>query len=299
MLSRVAENIFWMSRYMERSYAQLMILRTHYIASQDGVHAVPWKDIIQLYSSVNAEDSLLGLQPKEAVFHLMLHKENDASIINNITHSRENARSVQDHITKEVWQTLNESYHKIRDPLIINQVHLGDPVTVIDLLIRQCLLYYGTADTTMARGEGFNFLNIGKFLERALQCVAVLEMQMNQKNPTPDSWQYLLFSLSGYEFSLKTYQGIAEPAEVLHQCIYHLSFPHSLSYCLQQLYRYFERLKTESTEDNYDHLDFVIGKTMNDVKYSNPLMPQATLMQAKQNLYAITNAFNKYYFGMS
>ena len=240
----------------------------------------------------------------------MLDRVNGASILNNITRARENARAVQDHITKEVWQCLNDYYHLIRDPQIQLQVKSGDPVTALDLLIHHGMLYHGTVDITMARGEGFNFLNIGKFLERAILSADMLNIKLTEMNydlqqPVEvPALRYLLYSLSGYELYLKTHRNNFQVDQVLQQILYNTNFPHSVLYCLQQLSRYFERLKTESLPESYNHLEFLIGKTMNNVKYSTvQTMNSETLhnflKQTRGELLGIASGFNQYYFGNS
>lgn len=304
MLSRVADNICWMSRYMERSKMQLSLLRTHYIASQDGVD-VQWKSILQLYGMKIPETNQTA---REIVNTILLNKEHPASILNSIIQARENGRAVQDHITKEVWQCLNDNYHKIREPQLEKQIFDEDPITVFDILQKQCNLFYGTVDITMSRGEGFYYLNIGKFLERAYECVRIMQMQwqIEQENPeqSNESWRYILFSLSGYEFYLKTYRDTVLPANVMEQAMYENLFPHSVLYCLNQVYRYLERMKPYSLEDSYERLDYLIGKSINDIKYSSvhhlPVTDQLQFLALiRQDIFNIGQAFNKFYFGIS
>ena len=174
MLSRVADNIFWMSRYMERTNVQLRILRTYYIASQDGVPFVKWDDVYRYYNHGKAPEKTMNAN--EVLQFILFDKNNDSSVANNIFRARENARSAQDHITKELWQCLNDYYHLIKDTGLQKQVFAGDPVTIIDQLIKQCMLYYGVVDVSMFRSEGFNYLSIGKYIERLLQSITALKI---------------------------------------------------------------------------------------------------------------------------
>jgi len=116
--------------------------------------------------------------------------------------------------------------------------------------------------------------------------------------------RYLLYSLSGYELYLKTHRGNFQAGLVLEQIIYNENFPHSIAYCLKQLLRYFERLETESLPDSYKELEFLIGRSMNFVKYShiNPTDShglQQFLHQTRNELLLVAAALNKYYFGHS
>lgn len=311
MLSRVADSVFWMARYMERTTGMLRLLRTNFISSQDEVKDFSWNQVLANYSSLNAEEAaLLSTDSRKVLQHLLLERENPASVINNITRGRENARAVQDHITKEVWQCLNEYYHLIRNPNIEIQVKSGDPVSALDQLLQHGLLYHGTVDVTMARGEGFNYLSIGKYLERAVLSADMLQIKLTELKYNLDepvevpALRYLLYSLSGYELYLKSHRGNFQVDEVIRQILYNTAFPHSVLYCLQQLSRYFERLKTESLPESYDQLEFLIGKAMNNLKYSTVHAEDSEslkrlLHQTRAELMGIAGALNQHYFGHS
>ena len=311
MLSRVADSVFWMARYMERTNGTLRLLRTNYISSQDEVQDFSWQPLLRSYSDASVEEiQAIGNDSPKVLEHLLLDRHNGASVFNNITRARENARAVQDHITKEVWQCLNDYYHLIRDKNIHVQVKQGDPVTALDSLIYHGMLYHGTVDITMARGEGFNYLNIGKFLERAILSADMLnikltELNYNLQQPVEvPALRYLLYSLSGYELYLKTHRGNFQADHVLQQVLYNDNFPHSVSYCLKQLFRYFERLESESLPESYKQLEFLIGRAMNNVKYSSIRLSDSEgllnfLYQTRQELFGIAAAFNQYYFGNS
>lgn len=311
MLSRVADSVFWMARYMERTNGMLRLLRTNYISSQDEVKDFTWQPLLGTYSDAEATiKKTLGNDSPKVLQHLLLDRENGASVCNNITHARENARAVQDHITKEVWQCLNDYYHLIRNEKLQSQIKYGDPVSAVDSLIDHGMLYHGTVDITMARGEAFNYLNVGKFLERGILSADMLLIKMKELNDElkdkaeVPALRYLLYSLSGYELYLKTHRGNFQADYVLDQIIYNENFPHSISYCLKQLLRYFERLETESLPESYKELEFLIGRTMNNVKYSNVKPSDSEglkkfLHQTRSELFEIAAAFNKYYFGNS
>ena len=311
MLSRVADSVFWLARYMERTNGMLRILRTNYISSQDEVKDFNWHTLLRNYSDAGAEEmEAIGNNSVRVLEHLLLDKQNGGSVINNITRARENGRAVQDHITKEVWQCLNDYYHLIRDKNIYSQVKFGDPVTALDSLIYQGMLYHGTVDITMARGEGFNYLNAGKFLERAILSADMLnikltELEYNLEAPVElPALRYLLYSLSGYELYLKTHRGNLQADFVIQQILYNEQFPHSIAYCLRQLFRYFERLETESLPESYKQLEFLIGRAMNNVKYSiiNTSDGEGLknfLKQTRNELVGIAAAFNQFYFGNS
>jgi uncharacterized alpha-E superfamily protein len=310
MLSRVADTIYWMARYMERTHGLLQNIRTNYISSQDDIKDFSWRSLLNTYGNeLSAQEINKVDKDTSRVFeYLILDKMNGSSAYNNISRSRENARAIQDHITKEVWQCLNDYYHFIREPVIEKQVKNGDPLTAIDLLIRHGLLFTGTIKNTMTRDESYAYLHIGKFLERSILTVDVLRMKFTEIDP--QSYQlvdarelrYLLYSLFGYEIYIKTYKGHFTIENVLELVLYNNFFPHSLMYSLYQLNKYFERLKPESLPENYEQLEFLIGKILNNVKYSNLEagnfnMLDPFLLRTRQDLIEIGSSFSQYYFG--
>lgn len=311
MLSRVANSIFWMARYMERTNGMLRLLRTNYVASQSEERGFSWRSVLLTYGDMPPKQiDDLEFSSRKVLEHLLHDKNNNSSVLNNITSARENARAVQDHITKEVWQCLNEYYHLIRDRSTQEQFSFGDPLTGLDVLIRQGMIYHGTVDVTMSREEGFNFLNIGKFLERTIISADMINIKLAEVNynlhlpSEAPQWRYLLYSLSGYEFYMRTYRGHMQPDHVLQHVLYNNLFSHSIVYCLQQISRYFARLKSESLSESYEHLDFLIGRLTTNVKYSRLETSegkylQQFLLQTRRELLEISNGFNHYYFGNS
>ncbi|MEP6927740.1 MAG: alpha-E domain-containing protein [Ginsengibacter sp.] len=309
MLSRVADTIYWLGRYMERTNGMLQVILTQYISSQDEASDFMWRPLLKIYGELSEEEiKVIETSSPKALEYMIFSRSNSASAYNNVMFSRENARGIQDHITKEVWQCLNDYYHFIRNDNLRKEVSTADPVSAIDLLIRNGLLFTGTVDNTMTRGEGFTYINIGKFLERAIHSADITRIKMNElHNNQQDNYQamnlrYLLYSLFGFEVYLKTYKGNFTTKNVLDLILYNPDFPHSILYSLERLYKYFGRLRAESLPENYDQVEFLIGKTMNNIKYSNVNESDiqtldAFLFQTRLDLFEISAAFSKHYFG--
>jgi len=309
MLSRVADTIYWMARYVERTHGLLQIMRINYISSQEDINDFSWKPLLITYGSDLSPSKISSIENNTSkVFeYLILDKMNSSSVYSNILHARENARAIQDHITKEVWQCLNNYYHFLREPEMEKQLKNGDPVTAIDLLIRNGLLLSGTIKNTMTRDEGYTFLHIGRYLERAILTLDILRIKLNGieaenlHGVDVKELRYLLYSLCGYEIYVKTYKGDFSTSQVLELVLYNSFFPHSVMYSLYQLNKYFERLKDESLPENYEQLEFLIGKMLNNVKYSNLegdnlKMVNPFLLQTRKDLIEIGNSFSRYYF---
>jgi len=310
MLSRVAESLYWISRYIERTDGMLRMLKINYASSQDAITEFSWSPVIRIYCGPDS-GGFEGIETnsRSALQYMVTDKKNPNSIINMITQVRENARSVQDHITKDVWQCLNEYYHTVKDPKLNNMLKREDPISVLDILIKQGMLFYGTTEITMARNEGSSFMRIGKYLERSIQSVNILDVKFGSVDDNPDLltntsyWKHLLLSIGGYELYLKTYRQGFEAENVLAQVVLNNEFPRSVIYSLNQLIKYFDRLKSDG-QINPGNLAFLIGRLQSKVKYSsiNGLKQgdlHLYLAEIKSELYGIGNAFNQTCFSLS
>jgi uncharacterized alpha-E superfamily protein len=296
---------------MERTDGILRMLKINYASSQDDMSEFTWRPVLQVFSYLDEKEiSGMDKSSKSVLKYMVVDKENPNSVLTMITKSRENARGVQDHITKELWQCLNEFYHLVRDERLYRSLMVEDPVTVLDSLIKQGLLYYGTTEITMSRGEGLYFMNIGKYLERAIQSVDILDVKFRdlsydlEKTSDTSSWKYFLLSISGYELYLKSYRSGFEARNIIDQILFNEHFPRSVQYSINLLQRYFERLKTEGNLSNYDHVNFMIGKLRSKVQYStvqtlSDVGLHSYLTELNHDLNAIGNALNQQYFAYS
>ncbi|SEN20512.1 Uncharacterized conserved protein, Alpha-E superfamily [Mucilaginibacter gossypiicola] len=311
MLSRVAASFYWLSRYIERSDGMLRMLKINYASSQDTVQEFTWEPVMRIFAGLNAgEAEKLDNDSRSVLKYMVTGKNNPNSILNIITLARENARGVQEHITKDLWQCLNEYYHTVKDPRLERSLHREDPIGVLDVLIKQVMLYYGTVEITMERGEGRAFMNIGKYLERAIQSVDILDTKFSSISDNPDLltdttyWKHLLLSLGGYELYLKTYREGFEAENVLEQVVLNNDFPRSVIYSVNNIQRYFDRLKNDSNADDYREMSFQIGRLQSRIKYSSVKSIKQEglhlfLTQIRSELYGVGNSLNQHYFANS
>jgi uncharacterized alpha-E superfamily protein len=310
MLSRVADSLYWMSRYIERADGILRMLKINYASSQDDLHEFSWTPVLRIFTYLDEKQAnAIARDSRTVLQYMVTDRENPNSVMNMVTHARENARSVQDHITKELWQCLNDFYHTIRENHLVRALQREDPITVLDVLIKQGLLYYGTTDITMARGEGYAFMNIGKLLERGMQSVDILDikfgdLQYDFTKTDTMYWKYLLLSISGYELYLKTYRSGFEARNVVEQIVLNNDFPRSIVYSITHMHRYFVRLKSEGNTEGFRKIEFMVGKVESKVMFSSveEIMEEglhAYLTGVKEELYEVANALNAYYFAYS
>jgi uncharacterized alpha-E superfamily protein len=311
MLSRVADSLYWMSRYMERTDSILRMLKINYASSQDNPDEFSWRPVLRIFGSLEENEiSRLDENSRSVLQYMVLDRDNQNSVYNMVTLARENARGVQDNITVELWKSLNEFYHIVRGDRLIYALQHGDPITVLDTLIKECTLYFGVTDITMFRGEGLCFMRVGKYMERAIQSAEILDIKLSDLSydldkPTDTAyWKYLLTSISGYSLYLKRYQSGFEARNIIDQVLFNVDFPRSVLYSLNQLHRYFERLRSDKNIEGFSKVQFSIGKLRSKVQYSNVQTVSNIglhhyLNEITTDIDDIGSSLNQYYFAYS
>lgn len=310
MLSRIADSLFWLSRYMERNDCLIRMVRTHYILGFDsGSHSsFTWTDLIRLFATPLKEESLRkGERMEDALTLLVMDTTQSNSSKVLLTRARENARGVQDNITKEVWEQVNQVYH------IMNQSNLKAKLTgpqaleIIDDLDQNSTLFYGVTDSTMPRGLGWNFMNLGKFIERAILAIdtlnahfAKIDYQLEQSQDVL-YWKHLLISLSGYELYLKKYTRGQHNLNVIDHVVFNQNFPRSVIYALERVKRYLDVVAQDAKIEGSASLQKNFGRIYSRVEFADVKMVQEQplenfLQTLRNDLIDFSNQLTRIYF---
>jgi len=274
MLSRIADSLYWLNRYVERSDSLIRLIYVHYILLLDRSSGTEqnWRRPLQLYSSSPASIiSEIENDTPQALKNLLIEDGNPNSIKSIIRKARENARGVQDHITKEVWEVVNQMYHDSNHSSLAARLQKDQAVKTVESFARHTVVFAGITDNTMSRGLGWNFMNLGKYMERCMQTIAITnkELQAMEEGDSHQDileWRYLLLSLSGYEMHLKTYRTADHRLNVLHQVTLNENFTRSVMYSLIRIKYYLENIMTIH-EDQKRELLHAIGKIQSKVRY--------------------------------
>ncbi|MBM4067372.1 MAG: alpha-E domain-containing protein [Planctomycetes bacterium] len=238
MISRVAEHCFWMSRYLERAENTARILEVNQTLLLD--FDVPteqqWKPLL-IISGIH---DLPG-DDAEAVQHYMTWEEKNASsIVSSLASARENARVMREVISADMWERLNYYHLWLSSPAAQN-LYNRDRAEFYNQIKRINQLFHGLTDGTMSHGEPWEFIQLGKFLERASLTARILDVKYHILLPTPQHlgtpvdnahWMAILNSCSAYEPYHKQ-RSLAEPeTSVPDFLIYDPHFPRSVRHCL-------------------------------------------------------------------
>jgi uncharacterized alpha-E superfamily protein len=276
MLSRIADSLFWLNRYMERADGMLRLASTHYIFSldKDVQRTTNWRHVMEIFTD-STEEYLLSIEndTEKCLKRLLLDTTNTNCLKTLVNRARENARGAQDHITKEVWEEVNSMYHLVNQPFLQQKIDSFSGLEVMEPLIKHTVMYTGIADITMPRGTGWCFMNLGKYIERCLQTIAFVESQLEitqfREKDTNDllQWKYLLFSLSGYELHVKTYRSGNHNHNLLHQVLINENFTRSLMYSLQRIEHYLNKIVRNNINEERAALLRCFGRIFSKVRY--------------------------------
>lgn len=278
MLSRIADSLFWMNRYMERTDSLLRTLRIGYIASFDVNKEEPfsWEPILTVFSSQTEEKCKeLAYKPNDVLRLLTNNVEEHNSLKVMITRARENARGAQDHITKEVWEAINQMYHRINNVNLDAVIENGDQVTMLTSLGDDSLLYYGVTDITMPRGSGWHYMHLGRFTERCLQTLDMVDVEFSHFDHKLETtqhiadWKNMLLCLSGYELYLKTYRTGSHTENIIDMTFFNTQFPRSVIYSLKRLVLYLQNILDENEHDAKEVIQKKMGKLYSTIAYAD------------------------------
>ncbi|MCA9105238.1 MAG: alpha-E domain-containing protein [Pirellulaceae bacterium] len=242
MLSRVADSIYWMARYVERAenLARFIDVTLNLILDQPHGTAQQWEPLI---SATGDEQEFSKRYPAATADHvirfLAFDREYGSSIISSLSAARENARTVREAISSEAWEQLNEFYHFVRDGAGAG-LRNDSPTEFFRSIKQQSHLFNGIVDATMSRDQGWNFANLGRLLERADKTSRILDVKyftllpkVQDVGTTIDDlqWSAVLRSVSGFEMFRKRYHTITVE-RVIEFLILDAKFPRAIRHCI-------------------------------------------------------------------
>jgi uncharacterized alpha-E superfamily protein len=278
MLSRVADGMFWLNRYMERTDGMLLTLNTFYILSFDKEmeDSLGYKPLLEYYTSLSpTQISQAQYDSTYVLKYIVCDSQNQNSVKNLVTKARENARGSQDKITKELWEHINSMYHFMNAPDLPKRLETAEASTIISKLNKKLLMYNGIVNVTMPRGLGWWFSSIGKHIERCLQTITLTQSYYAPIHYNLEGkedllyWRRLLLSLSGYELYLKSYSNIPHNRKVVQQVIFNDEFAHSVIYTLSLIEVYLESLFKDNNLNEARTLRNQFGRLKSYVEFTD------------------------------
>ena len=237
MLARVADSLYWIGRYVERAEHMCRLSDVMLNATLDRSDAATLVARIAL-TAVGNPDAAKSKTPYDAALALALDRSDKRSIYSSIANARENARQVRDQITTETWERLNVIYLRMNDPDATRSFAEGSQQFLHDT-IADLHLFKGAGDATMSHGEGWSFLLLGVYLERAHMIASLLEVVFGDRRRKPISDHFALTSVlrmgCALEPYLRVYTAEMQPRFILQFLTLDEDFPRSIRFCTQQI----------------------------------------------------------------
>ena len=242
MLSRVASAIYWMNRYIERAenYARFIDVKLTLTLDLPEGTAEQWDPLVRTTGDDAVFAGRFGKPTKENVIRfLAADTDNPNSILSCLSAARQNARSVREIISSEMWEQVNRSYLTVTDAVSSGRF-MQNPQGFFAEVKMASHLFGGITDATMSHGEGWHFGRLGRLLERADKTSRILDVKYFILLPdvsdvgTPFDniqWSALLKSASALEMYRKHY-GRITPHQVVEFLIFNPNFPRAIHYCL-------------------------------------------------------------------
>lgn len=246
MLSRVANCVYWMCRYVERAENVARFIDvTRNLALDSTVDLRPqWEPLVYTSGDQGAFLEKYGAFDTESVVQfLTCDRDNPNSIFSCIASARENARIIRDTISSEMWEVLNSLYLTLRDDMLRDSHRCTETSEAFDAVKRGSQSFLGVMDSTLSHGESWHFARMGTFMERADKTSRILDVKYYLLLPSLSEigspldnihWSALLGSASGLEMYRKRY-GLVTPTNVVAFLLLDPEFPRSVLFCLGEV----------------------------------------------------------------
>ncbi len=266
-----------MSRYAERAgnAARLisvnlsLAIDAHYSAEQE------WDPIVRVTGDMDLFKSIHSKTTRENVINFMvLDHNNPNSIISCVNHARENASSVREIISSEMWLLINRFYHKLNDNSAQEKL-IDNPGKFCEVAKVQSLLFHGSAYVSVSHGEGWHFSELGKQMERADNTSRILDVKYYTLLPKVElvgssidnmQWIALLKSASALEAYKAKHQQISID-KVLDFLILDNQFPRSIIYCIQRADESLHCISNSPSGTYNNETEKQMGKVLSDLRF--------------------------------
>jgi uncharacterized alpha-E superfamily protein len=271
MLSRIAESLYWVGRYVERADDTARILDVHYhhlIEDPQANHAAAAATLLDVMDARQVVD----LQPdadtqttNEAMMQLALDQESSNSIVGALAAARDNARGAREAISSEVWECLNTTANMV---VAMTAEPSGSwPTDFFKYVKERAAMFSGLIDSSMSRDDGWRFVSLGRSIERADMTARLLTARYAEAAGSPE-WVTTLRSCSAHESYLRTYRRTVDGSLVVEFLLLDRLFPRSVFHALATAETCLEQLGATQSHNGYDNdARRIVGRVRTDLEY--------------------------------
>ncbi len=313
MLSRLANHLFWMGRYLERGEHLARYVKVQYFQVLDAPREMnkelALKSIIFMVGGIKKYFKKYDKLMDEVVLQFCcFDKENEYSITNVTNLARDNARSARDMISQESWEAINRFHHNLSSYSVSEFVH-DRHYDFCQFVIENVVIVKGLLQNTLLHDAVWSMINIGIHLERAIQINQIFLAKLRDIQTTnPNDFaknllknyhlNNLLHCAGGFDISRKMYKKLPNRHDVLELLILHHEFPKSIAYNLDALHRHIKVIHWKPNTSKNSSL-FLTGKLASQLQYMtvDEILNQEIeyLEELRDKLYNIGNVFENEY----
>jgi uncharacterized alpha-E superfamily protein len=244
MLSRVADNLYWMSRYLERAENTARLVDVYLNLGLEGSRqnqpSARWERLLHALHAPIEENQVID--EYNITQMLTFDPQNSNSIVVCISHGRENARHVREKISSEMWTQVNRQYLDVRHTSI-DHIWNEQPHDFFRAVKDGVHLFQGITDSTMVHEEGWQFIQLGRYTERVMAIATLLDehlsaFPLSQQTMVMDDyfeWLGLLKCFTAFEAYCKVYTADLHPQRIVEFVTFNSEFPHSIRFCVEML----------------------------------------------------------------
>jgi uncharacterized alpha-E superfamily protein len=270
MLSRVADSLYWINRYVERAENISRFVEVSEAMALDCPpgSAEPWLPLIDASGDREEFDRLCPAgRPDDVVNFLVRETDNPSSVVNCIAFARENARQIREIITTEMWEQINSIYWSMQEADFWEQ----PPQEQLREIRRACQLFYGITDATLSRDLSWQFSRLGRLLERADKTTRILDVKYFLLLPSAEDvggvldelqWIALLRTAGAYQMFRQSQQKAIAPEAVASFLLLDPIFPRSVRYCLERINETLRIIRGSAVPGPPDELECLAGLTL-------------------------------------
>lgn len=277
MLSRVADSIYWLNRYIERAenVARFIDVNLNLMLDLPAVMPQQWQPLVAVTGDGELFNAHYGEASMENVIQfLAFDRDYPNSILSCLKIARENARSIREAISSEMWEEVN-SFYLMLEAVAAPKKSLGTLPKLFSEIKMASHRFAGVMDATMSHNEGWHFGQLGRLLERADKTARILDVKYFLLLPSAEwvgtpldriQWIALLKSASAYEMYRKC-QHYITPSCVAEFLILEPEFPRSIHFCLRQAEQCLHQITHTPTGSWCNGAERSLGKLCSQLSY--------------------------------
>lgn len=280
MLSRIANSLFWMGRYLERAQHTARYVKVHYYSSLDAPLMLKKEFVLESILTMTGltgeyKKSQLEMTDIEVAKYIAINEKNHFSIKNCIGYARENARGAKGSLSSELWEAINKFYHYVNG-FTDKDIEKNGLAAMAEKTVEYCAIVNGYIDNTLLHNDTWALIHLGMHIERAAQITRILgakvndlkEIEKQKLGKAVETYQCitLLKSAEAFDMNRFHYKAIPNFRNSMEFLILNKEFPRSICYNFNEINKslsilgFAKKIETDSVE-------FFVGKTVAAFNY--------------------------------